>query len=112
MPTELCQTTQALYAMETMAFASHTKSECDCGAYIRVVDSLARNCGLKKKKLLNMLTSDVTSEKSIFWHLYLLTIFFVEPRAPTGARLVFGRSNRTWIDGTAKRKDVVLTFDS
>lgn len=112
MPTELCQTTQALYAMETMAFASHTKRGCDCGAYIRVVDSLARNCGLKKNKLLNMLTVMFRLKRVSFWHLYLLTFFFVEPRAPTGARLMFGRSNRTWIDGTAKRGDVVLTFDS
>lgn len=69
----LCQLNYSvLYAMETMAFASQTERGCDCGAYIRVGESIARNCGLKKKKTLNedlvvnMLTSDVPYKRVSF----------------------------------------------
>lgn len=64
----LCQLNYSvLYAMETMAFASQTERGCDCGAYIRVGESIARNCGLKKKKnLVNMLTSDVPYKRVSF----------------------------------------------
>lgn len=83
-----------------MAFASHTKRGCDCGAYIRVVDSLARNCGLKKKNTLNMLTSDVPYKRVLFLA-FVFTFFGV-----------FGITTHTYrctsdgTDGTGKRRVV------
>lgn len=90
-------TTQVLYAMETMAFASHTKRRCDCGAYIRVVDSLARNCGLKKKTLIEY-ADKWCSVKRVSFLAFVFTFFGV-----------FGITTHTYrctsdgTDGTGKR---------
>ena len=55
------------------------KGGCDCGAYIRVVDSLARNCGLKKKKtFMNMLTVMFRLKENLFGIcIYILWVFLV-----------------------------------